>query len=70
MVQGMSNLKEILKNLDVSNLKLKNGKSVEAELKKHAAILADCIIYQLVRCTIPMSRRFIKEHTTCTTLYT
>ena len=43
----MSNLKEILKNLDVSKLKLKNGKSVEAELKKHAAILADCILYQL-----------------------
>lgn len=38
MVQGMSNLKESLKNLDVSKLKLKNGKSVEAELKKHAAI--------------------------------
>ena len=43
----MSNLKAILKNLDVSKLKLKNGKSVEAELKKHAAILADCILDQL-----------------------
>ena len=43
----MSNLKAILKNLDVSKLKLKNGKSVEAELKKHATILADCILDQL-----------------------
>ena len=47
MVQGMSNLKAILKNLDVSKLKLKNGKSVEAELNIHAAILADCILDQL-----------------------
>ena len=43
----MSNLKESLKNLDISKLKLKNCKLVEAELKRHAAILADCIIYQL-----------------------
>ena len=43
----MSNLKESLKNLDISKLKLKNGKSVETELKRHAAILADCILDQL-----------------------
>ena len=43
----MSNLKASLKNLDISRLKLKNGKSVETELKRHAAILADCILDQL-----------------------
>lgn len=43
----MSNLKENLKNLDISKLKLKNGKSLESELKRHAAILADCIMEQL-----------------------
>lgn len=47
MVDGMSNLKASLKNLDISRLKLKNGKSVETELKRHAAILADCILDQL-----------------------
>lgn len=40
----MSNWKKQLSNLDVSKLKLKNGHTVEAELKQHASILADCIM--------------------------
>lgn len=40
----MSNLKSQLRNLDVSKLKMKNGSTVEAQLKKHAEILADCIM--------------------------
>lgn len=39
----MSNLKRQLRNLNVSKLKMKNGSSVETELKRHAGILADCI---------------------------
>ena len=40
----MSNLKGQLRNLDVSKLKMKKGSTVEAELKRHAEILADCIM--------------------------
>lgn len=40
----MSNIKGQLRNLDVSKLKMKNGRTVEAELKRHAEILADCIM--------------------------
>lgn len=43
----MSDLKKQLKNLNVSTLKMKNGNSVEKELKRHAAILADCIMEEL-----------------------
>ena len=43
----MSNLAKKLKKLDVSKLKMKNGNTVEKELKRHAAILADCIMEEL-----------------------
>ncbi|WP_143318743.1 hypothetical protein [Clostridium sp. HBUAS56010] len=43
----MKDLKTRLKNLDVSKLKMKNGKTIEEEMKRHAAILADCIQYEL-----------------------
>lgn len=43
----MSNLKQQLRNLDVSKLKLKNGNTVEKELKRHATILADCIMAEI-----------------------
>ena len=43
----MSDLKKQLKRLDVSKLKMKNRNSVEKELKRHAAILADCIMEEL-----------------------
>ena len=43
----MSDLKKQLKNLNVSKLKMKNGNTVEKELKRHAAILADCIMEEL-----------------------
>ena len=43
----MADLKQALKNLDVSKLKTSNGKSLSEELKHHAAILADCIMYRL-----------------------
>lgn len=36
-------IKEQLQNLDILQLKLKNGKSVDEELKRHARILAECI---------------------------
>lgn len=43
----MSDLKKQLRNLNVSTLKMKNGNSVEKELKRHASILADCIMEEL-----------------------
>ena len=43
----MSNLAKQLKKLDVSKLKMKNGSTVEKELKRHASILADCIMEAL-----------------------
>lgn len=43
----MADLRKALKNLDVSKLKTSSGKSVSDELKHHAAILADCIMYRL-----------------------
>lgn len=45
----MSNLTKQLNALSVSKLKLKNGNTVEKELKRHAAILADCIMQELDR---------------------
>lgn len=43
----MSNIRRQLKNLDVSKLRMKNGRSVEQELKSHASILADAIMEEL-----------------------
>ena len=40
----MSNIKGQLKNLDVSKLRMKNGRTVKGELKRHSEILADCIM--------------------------
>ena len=40
----MSNIKKQLRNLDVSKLRMKNGRTVEAELKRHSEILGDCIM--------------------------
>ena len=43
----MSDLKKQLRKLDVSKLKLKNGHTLEKELKRHASILADCIMEEI-----------------------
>lgn len=43
----MNNLRKQLNSLNVSKLKMKNGNTVEKELKRHAAILADCIMQEL-----------------------
>lgn len=43
----MDSLKKQLQKLDVSQLKMKSGDSVAAELKRHARILANCIQYEL-----------------------
>lgn len=43
----MSNISKQLRKLDFSKVKMKNGRTVVAELKRHAAILADCIIEAL-----------------------
>lgn len=43
----MGNIARQLKNLDVSRLKMKNGATVETELRRHASILADCIMEEL-----------------------
>lgn len=43
----MKDLKKQLRNLNVSKLKMKNGNSVESEMKRHAFILADCIMEEL-----------------------
>lgn len=43
----MKDLKSRLKSLDVTKLRMSNGKTLEEELKRHAAILADCIEYEL-----------------------
>lgn len=43
----MDDLEKQLRKLDVSKLKMKNGNTVEMELKRHASYLADCIMYEL-----------------------
>lgn len=43
----MSDLRRQLNSLNVSKLKMKNGNTIEKELKRHAAILADCIMDEL-----------------------
>lgn len=43
----MSDILAQLNKLDVSKLKLNNGNTVEKELKRHASILADCIMEEL-----------------------
>lgn len=43
----MSNLKQQLKKLDVSKLQLVSGGTIAKELRRHAAILADCIMWAL-----------------------
>lgn len=41
------NLKNQLKSLDIKKLKLKNGSTIEKELKRHSKILADCLLTSL-----------------------
>ena len=43
----MSNITRQLRNLDVSRLRMKNGNTVEAELRKHARILWNCIMEEM-----------------------
>lgn len=43
----MSDLAKQLRKLDVRKLKMKNGNTVEKEMKRHASYLADCIMYEL-----------------------
>lgn len=43
----MSDLRKQLQKLNVSKLKLKNGNTVEKELRNHARVLADCIMEEL-----------------------
>ena len=43
----MSNIRRQLKNLDVSKLRMKNGRSVADELKHHASILSDLIMEEM-----------------------
>jgi hypothetical protein len=42
-----NSLKKLLKSMDVSKMKLDNGKTIEQELRHHADILAACISQQL-----------------------
>lgn len=43
----MTDLKKQLQKLDISKLRLKNGRTVASEIMHHAAILADCIEMEL-----------------------
>lgn len=43
----MSNLKKQLKKINPSKLRMKNGNSIEEELKRHANILMECIQEEL-----------------------
>lgn len=43
----MSNITKQLAKLNVSKLKMKNGRTIADELKYHAKILADCIMDEL-----------------------
>ncbi len=43
----MSNIAAQLKNLNVSKLRLKNGSTIENELRQHAKLLLDCISEEL-----------------------
>ena len=43
----MSNIKKQLKQLNVSKLKMKTGRTVEQEMRYHASILADSIMEEM-----------------------
>lgn len=43
----MSNILKQLEKLNLKDLKLKNGQNIINELKRHAFILADCIVSEL-----------------------
>lgn len=43
----MGNIGQQLKKLNLLKVKMKNGKTVAEELKRHATILADCIMEEL-----------------------
>ena len=43
----MSNIRKQLRQLDVSKLKMKTGRTVEQEMRYHASILADCIMEEM-----------------------
>ena len=43
----MSNIIAKLRNLDVSKLRMKNGRTVEQELRYHTSILSDCIMEEM-----------------------
>lgn len=43
----MSDIKKQLKKLDISKLHMNNGNTVKNELRKHARILADCLMEEL-----------------------
>lgn len=43
----MSNIRKQLRNLEVSKLRMKTGRTVENELKHHASILYDCILEEM-----------------------
>lgn len=42
-----NNISKQLKKLDVKKLKMKNGNTVESELRRHSRILANCIMEEL-----------------------
>lgn len=43
----MSNIRKQLRQLDVSKLKMKTGRTVEQEMRYNASILADCIMEEM-----------------------
>lgn len=56
-------LEAYIKKLDVSKLKLKNGKTVAQELKHHTEVLADCIQRRLDEVYASYSpRMYIRTH--------
>lgn len=57
----MSDIGKQLKNLDVSKLKMANGNTVQNELKKHARILADCIMKELDKAYLSYSPSFYER---------
>ena len=43
----MTNIRNQLKKLNISKLKMQTGRTVEQELKRHAEILHDCILEEM-----------------------
>lgn len=65
----VKDLKKQLRNLNLSKLKLKNGSNVETEIKRHASILADCIMEELDKVYSYQPKVYLRTYDLYSSLY-